>query len=1018
MISVTSATTAGKVACRIVAVWLLLQGSAFAESILNFVAGGRGHLVITNTSDVIADVEFTLYDRAGNVAAGIPNPLRHRVAPRKQLVLNSQDIFAIGSPQLQGWIQARSLVDGLQAAFLTGDLLRSYEAVGSPTPFTDQTVAYALPGTTVVLTNPEGSTVEASVRFYSRAGVLLATSYQTLRPHAQGIAFAPDNAASARVSSSAAILATGIHQTSDSLKVIEGQNAKAAPSAPQVLPYFQTPASKLVLTNPSATTAAVDATFFMDTFGQGITQTIHVPSNGTVIADWSIAAIGWVRLTPVSGASVNSLAVIEEGRSTTAFPPQAQRDRMVFPWTDGEGFPQRLSLIVDTNSVVVFHLLRADGTTAAEQQVGLSAGVRRTIALSELFPEAAKMHGGYVLASPSSPMYAVDVVYDPVRDLSSVIPIHAVSRQFVAASVTVPPVLVALDSATEVSPGVMRLRMATANDGGDTALVIGRQVYPMLPERTPDGVRLYADIPMPEPGFLTIRLRSAGVDSEPISVEIRNRAIGPATTLRGRAYYQKIPVTDDGLDLGRPLMVPIRNARVEVVDSATSQLLSVSETDEQGGFQVLAPDVPGLTVRVLSRVRRQNVSVLDNTNGNRAYAISVRVDMRDPDVALSPLQLIDRSRISGAFNILDILQLANDVILQAVPALVPPDLSVFWSERNTGRSGNPSQGLVGNSHFDVETGAAYIVGDRASDSDEFDDSVLLHEYAHFLAARFSRDDSPGGPHGLGDLLDPRLAWSEGWANFFSAAILQNPIYRDSRGSGTALGLRYDLEENVPLGDRPGYRSEASIQSLLWDLIDDGADAGDSARFSFPSLWAVFMDMHEDRFVYLPSFLERFRARNPEFADELRVMAQLRGIDFQPYAIPNISNPFPKLIQIGETVDGEVDSLTARRSNLAQSAHFYAFTIYEPSNVSIALQLRGLGPGNNPGFNDLDLFLLDANGVRLHQSHRGLNGQSEVIPSVQLPAGTYVIEIRSFYTSAETNSAVYNSGGYRLQVQTR
>ena len=64
--------------------------------------------------------------------------------------------------------------------------------------------------------------------------------------------------------------------------------------------------------------------------------------------------------------------------------------------------------------------------------------------------------------------------------------------------------------------------------------------------------------------------------------------------------------------------------------------------------------------------------------------------------------------------------------------------------------------------------------------------------------------------------------------------------------------------------------------------------------------------------------------------------------------------------------------------------------------------------------DLDIFLLDENGRMIDGSDRGLNGQSELI-SRRLPAGTYVIEVRSFYTNAETNGYVYNSGDYRLSI---
>ena len=83
-------------------------------------------------------------------------------------------------------------------------------------------------------------------------------------------------------------------------------------------------------------------------------------------------------------------------------------------------------------------------------------------------------------------------------------------------------------------------------------------------------------------------------------------------------------------------------------------------------------------------------------------------------------------------------------------------------------------------------------------------------------------------------------------------------------------------------------------------------------------------------------------------------------------------------------------------------------------ASIRLDIVGLGPADNPNANDLDLFLMDANGGPLDRSDRGLNGESELI-SLRIPAGTYVIEVRSYYTKAETGGLVFNSGRYRLSV---
>jgi hypothetical protein len=58
--------------------------------------------------------------------------------------------------------------------------------------------------------------------------------------------------------------------------------------------------------------------------------------------------------------------------------------------------------------------------------------------------------------------------------------------------------------------------------------------------------------------------------------------------------------------------------------------------------------------------------------------------------------------------------------------------------------------------------------------------------------------------------------------------------------------------------------------------------------------------------------------------------------------------------------------------------------------------------------------MDANGHVIERSENGSNGQSERI-ALRVPQGTYVVEIRSYYTKVETGGFVFNSGQYRLTV---
>ena len=478
----------------------------------------------------------------------------------------------------------------------------------------------------------------------------------------------------------------------------------------------------------------------------------------------------------------------------------------------------------------------------------------------------------------------------------------------------------------------------------------------------------------------------------------------------GRAFYEKIDVTDSGLDLSHPVIVPIRNARVEVIDPATNRLLWVSQTNNVGRFDVIAPAQSKSRVRVLSRLRESKVFVLDNNNRNSLYSAASDLNPQDPGVFILAR---DSTRTSGAFNILEMLQEGREMVRYADPLLVPPDVTAFWSPLNSPLPGAGKE-AIGGTYFDTKTNTISFIGDRSVDSDEFDDSVILHEYGHLAAAAFSRDSSPGGIHILGDVLDPRVAWSEGWANFFSSVVRNVPFYRDSYGPNGTQVLRYDLRENTPQGDQPGYWSEFSVHSILWDLSGSNTDDSDSIGQSIQTLWPAFEDLKQDHFVYLPYFLEHLLDRNPDLTDQVSAIVRARSIDFHPETRPSVSNPFPQPVQVGQIITGAVDSLSTQRKDLLHSADFFSFHT-SGGPTSIRMDVTDLGPGNNPNANDLDLFLYDLDGKLIALSDKGLNGQSQLIPVI-LAEGTYVLEVRSYYERADTKKNVFNSGAYRLVIR--
>ena len=126
--------------------------------------------------------------------------------------------------------------------------------------------------------------------------------------------------------------------------------------------------------------------------------------------------------------------------------------------------------------------------------------------------------------------------------------------------------------------------------------------------------------------------------------------------------------------------------------------------------------------------------------------------------------------------------------------------------------------------------------DLTADTDEFDQHVIAHEFGHYIEYNFSRADNIGGPHGLGDKLDPRVAFGEGFGYAFAAIVLNDPVARDSRRHTGCYSAGFNIETNpagqsggAPDGNYGCWCSESSVWSILWDLYDNAADANDTWR---------------------------------------------------------------------------------------------------------------------------------------------------------------------------------------------
>ncbi|MDM0026776.1 hypothetical protein [Variovorax saccharolyticus] len=276
---------------------------------------------------------------------------------------------------------------------------------------------------------------------------------------------------------------------------------------------------------------------------------------------------------------------------------------------------------------------------------------------------------------------------------------------------------------------------------------------------------------------------------------------------------------------------PIRGASVDIVNSATSAVIATATTDANGAYSVSLPSSTQIFVRIKAQMVQDgsgpswNVTVRDNTQSDAIHALETQAFSTGVAAGTRDIQAPSgwdgtryaSTRVAAPFAVLDTVYTAQAKMLSVAPATVFPPLRVYWSANNVPAAGNAALGQIGTTSFSMDSNgrAIYVLGKEGVDTDEYDASVVAHEWGHYYQSAFSRDDSPGGSHATTDRLDRRVAFSEGWGNAWSGIALARSNYTDSVGPGQGPGLNIDLASDGAAG--PGWFREGSIHSILWRL---------------------------------------------------------------------------------------------------------------------------------------------------------------------------------------------------------
>jgi hypothetical protein len=400
------------------------------------------------------------------------------------------------------------------------------------------------------------------------------------------------------------------------------------------------------------------------------------------------------------------------------------------------------------------------------------------------------------------------------------------------------------------------------------------------------------------PEVLSFRLTvSDGIASNSDTVNITVAAPEITVAITGRLFYEFVPPIVsgsqcDGLDFSRTIERPIRQATVQLLD-ADDAVLASTRADEDGSysFSGIGANTP-VKIRVRAELKKAdpagwNVEVRDNIEDPQnplplkerpLYVVQWSLDTGTADITDANFtartgwsgSAYDGVRAAAPFAILDAIYTAMQTILAVDPTASFDPLDVFWSVNN--KPVTPTNwdiGELSSAFFRSDLDALFLLGDERRETDEFDNHLVVHEWTHYFEDKFSRSDSIGGSHFLGESLDLRLAFSEGFAHAFAAIALSEPQYCDT-GEVTSGAGSFGFNTETNNSGLQGWFNELSVATLIYDLWDTGLDAGaDNGSIGFNPIYDTMKGPQRTT----PAFTTLF-----SFAAELRALPMLSDLD--------------------------------------------------------------------------------------------------------------------------------------------
>lgn len=467
----------------------------------------------------------------------------------------------------------------------------------------------------------------------------------------------------------------------------------------------------------------------------------------------------------------------------------------------------------------------------------------------------------------------------------------------------------------------------------------------------------------------------------------------------GVIRYEARSPTPRGASSARELR-PVRFADIEARD-ASGATLARTATDAEGRFSLMMP--PTATVLALvahSSVNGHDISVATDPGGMRAHVLPLPLSLNGAPLA-TDISDDDPSGMSGALHILDTVIRGMDAAVAWTDVRLPPVFAYWGRGVTTVWSFYRGERPAGSGRYAVELMGGERGRFNTTDADDHDEAIVLHELGHYVFDRVSSDSSSGGMHPGGVLIDPGLAWEEGRATWFAAAVQGEPFYRDTIGREPQGSLRVNENIETDVSGPMGLGSEVGVSKVLWDLTDgvqgladadnDGVSLG--PRAVMQAMMAISAE--PGAFPSLPLLLrELVKTGQVERSQMHRLLAAAQ----QPPALlpDNDDMPWPFDLAVPGTHSGKIDGVTdpapsgghAHPENGLDAMRTYRVHVTRPGFLVARLTI--LGSGRGADHQDLDLELRDIRARRIAAS----SGEQPVesVGRVVQP-GYYILYVR-------------------------